>query len=157
MATERTVRSGPAARAGELPPALEALNDAAFDDRPVPALGVGDADAAAALVQATRLILIAETPEQVVAAVGGFAVQLGGWLTAAADDSGSALPLDIALGTGTPVLVDADALSIARMRLEQLLPGLLEDARTATARLRYVQDLEAGMPREAAPFDGGSA
>ncbi|MDT7569976.1 MAG: hypothetical protein QOE05_150 [Actinomycetota bacterium] len=140
---ERAARSRPAAGTDELAPELAAFNDAVPDDRPVPALGVGDAEAAAALVQATRLMLTARTPQQVVAAVAGFAVQLGGRLVPAARDAGSALPLDIALGTGVPVLVDADAPSVARMRLEQYLPGLPEDARVTTSRLRYLQDVEA--------------
>lgn len=145
---ERAAPSRPAARADELPPELAALNDAFPDDRPVPALGVGDAEAAAALVQATRLMLTARTPHEVVAAVARFAVQLGGRLVPAARDSGSALPLDIALGTGVPVLVDAAGLSVARMRLEQFLPGLLEDARVTTSRLRHLQDVEAASTRD---------
>jgi hypothetical protein len=137
-------------RLQELPPHLAVINDAEPDDRPVPSLGLGDEEAAQAMVLATRLMLLASTPDAVVAAVATFAVQLGGRLIPASADRGTAIPLDITLGTTSPVLVDSDELSLTRMRLEQYLPALVEDARLVTARLRHVTDLETAVHRDPA-------
>lgn len=69
-------------------------------------------------------------------------------------DAGSAIPLDIALGAGPAVLFDADALSLARMRLEQFLPLLVEDARTAISRLRHLGDVQSASSMD--PLTGCS-
>jgi hypothetical protein len=125
------------------------------DDRPVPSLGLGDPDAAALLIAATRAVLVAESERDVVTAVARFGLGLGGRMVAADDDAGSALPLDIAFGTSRPVLFDADPLSVARMRLQQFLPLLLEDARTAIVRLRRLDDLQSAAAADAEPRDRG--
>lgn len=142
MASDSAAASRRADPVQRLPDFLEAINEAEPDDRPEPCLGQGDEDGAEALVHATRLMLAATTPEDVVAAVATFAVQIGAELVPAAADLGGAVSLDIALGTGAPVLADAAALSVTRMRLEQYLPGLLEDARLTAMRLRHISDLE---------------
>ncbi len=125
-----------------LPAFLTLLTDEAADDRKVPALGLGDQEAALVLLAATRAVLVARTEIEIVTAVARFGLDLGGRLIPASADTGSALPLDIALGTGPPVLFQADALSLTRMRLEQLLPVLLEDARTAISRIRHLEDVQ---------------
>jgi hypothetical protein len=112
------------------------------DDRPVPALGLGDQDAAIALLAATRAVLLAGTATDVVTAVARFSLGMGGVLVLASQDAGTAIPLDITLGDGVPVLVDAEVFSISRMRLEQFLPTLVEDARCAVSRLRHLNELE---------------
>lgn len=113
------------------------------DERPVPGLGLGDQDAAVALLAATRAVLLASTDAEVVSAVARFGLDVGGRLVPARADAGSAVPLDIMIGIGPPVLLDAEALSVARMRLEQFLPMLVEDARCAVARLRHIEDVQA--------------
>lgn len=125
-----------------LPAFLDRLVEEEIDDRPVPVLGLGDQDAAVALLAATRSVLWATTEQEIITAVARFGLSLGGRLVPAADDEGSGIPLDIALGVGPPLLFDADALSITRMRLEQLLPVLIEDARTAIIRLRHLDDVQ---------------
>ncbi len=127
----------------ELPPFLATLVGEEPDDRPAPALGLGDQDAAVAMLAATRAVLLARDDVEVVTAVARFSIDMGGRLLPASRDVGTAIPVDIALGTGTPVLVNADMLSIARMRLEQLLPTLIEDARSAISRLRHLVEVEA--------------
>jgi diguanylate cyclase (GGDEF)-like protein len=125
-----------------LPLALARLAAEDADDRPVPSLGLGDQDAAIALLEATRAVLLASNDTEVVAAVGRFGLRVGGWMVPAALDAGTALPLDVAFGTGPPVLFDADQLSLERMRLEQFLPMLVEDARMALSRLRHLEDVQ---------------
>ncbi|MEO8693429.1 MAG: GGDEF domain-containing protein [Acidimicrobiales bacterium] len=70
------------------------------------------------------------------------AVALGGSLVPAADAGPDALPLDLSLGEGEPVLVEADPMSVARLQLERFLPRLIEDAREAVDLLRRNERLE---------------
>lgn len=119
------------------------------DDRPVPELGLGDAAAAAALVAALRMIVRAHTGDEVAVAVARFVRRLGGRPTPAADDPRDVIPLDIALGTGPPLLAVADPMSVARMRLEQYLPSLVEDARAAVSRLAQLDDMSEAVSRDA--------
>lgn len=126
-----------------LPAFLRSLSAQELDDRPEPALGLGDQDAAVALLAATRSVLTARTETEIVTAIARFGLSLGGRLVPADQDDGSSIPLDVMLGTGPPVLFDAEALSIARMRLEQFLPLLVEDARTAIVRLHHHAEVQA--------------
>src|ERR671910_315634 len=52
------------------------------------------------------------------------------------------LPIDLSLGEGEPILPVAEPLSLARMQLEQMLPGLVEDARRAVQLLRRSEGLD---------------
>ena len=108
--------------------------------RPLPELGLGDSAAAADLLLATRSVQAATTVPDVVAALAQFVTSIGGRLTTASDKE--ALPIDLGFGSGPPVLAAADNVSPARMRLEQFLPALAEDARFAVSRLRHLSDLE---------------
>jgi hypothetical protein len=54
----------------------------------------------------------------------------------AAEEDEEVLPVDLSMGAGPPVLPRAPAASVARMRLEALLPGLVEDARELANRQR---------------------
>lgn len=126
--------------AATLPPYLSALTSEVEVELPMP--GAGDHEAAAARLLAARAVLTATSVVEVVVGVARFVVMMGGRLVPAAAADRSALPLDIAFGTGAPVLAEAELLSVARMRLEQFLPPLLEDARVAVARLRHIQDIE---------------
>jgi DNA-binding transcriptional MerR regulator len=86
--------------------------------------------------EATRAFLRATTPGDVAAAVERFVVEVGGTVRRSDEGGEGALPLDVSLGVGAPVLAHAAEGSPARRRLEALLPVLVEDARLAAGRLR---------------------
>ena len=92
--------------------------------------------------QATRgLLYIAsarEATEILIAAVH----RLGGSTIPAGQADSLALPIDLSFGEGEPILPMAEPLSLARMQLEQMLPGLVEDARRAVQLLRRSEDLD---------------
>jgi hypothetical protein len=46
------------------------------------------------------------------------------------------MPVDLAFGEGPPLLPRAPSPSVARMRLEAILPFLIEDARIVVHRLQ---------------------
>jgi diguanylate cyclase (GGDEF)-like protein len=131
-----------------VPAFLVALAEQIDGQRPVPELGLGDDATTGALLEATRSVLAATSVEQISTAIARFAVRVGGRLVLAEGDCENALPLDLTPGSGRAVLVEADPLSVTRMRLEQYLPLLLEDARGARARLLHLEDLEEGATRD---------
>jgi DNA-binding transcriptional MerR regulator len=92
--------------------------------------------------QATRgLLYIASTREAteiLIAAVH----RLGGSTIPAGQADSWALPIDLSFGEDEPILPVAEPLSLARMQLEQMLPGLVEDARRAVQLLRRSEDLD---------------
>ena len=101
------------------------------------AVGQPDWELLETVHQATRGLLYissaTEATEILVAAVhrlGGSTIPAG-----QADDSW-ALPIDLSFAEGEPILPVAEPLSLARMQLEQVLPGLVEDARRAVQLLR---------------------
>jgi hypothetical protein len=61
--------------------------------------------------------------------------ELGATVVAATDAPDHALPIDLGLGTGVPLLPVADD-PVAQLRLERLLPGVVEDARRMVDLLR---------------------
>jgi hypothetical protein len=92
--------------------------------------------------QATRALLyitsVREATEILMAAVQ----RLGGATISASQADSWALPIDLSFGDGEPILPVAEPLSLARMQLEQVLPGLVEDARRAVQLLRRSEDLD---------------
>ena len=66
---------------------------------------------------------------------------LGGLPVPAAEASDQAIPVDVSLGEGPPVLVEVERFTVARMQLERLLPRLVEDARQAVDLLRQTERL----------------
>jgi diguanylate cyclase (GGDEF)-like protein len=118
------------------------------DDRPVPELGLGDEEGATALVAALRALLTAREPEGAVVVLARFVVALGGGLSSDAE-APDVIPLDLAFGTGGVLFPVAESLSVARMRLEQLLPRLVEDARGIVARIRNERELTEAAARDA--------
>jgi hypothetical protein len=92
--------------------------------------------------QATRGLLYItsarEATEILVAAVH----RLGGSTIPAGQADSWALPIDLSFGEGEPILPVAEPFSLARMQLEQVLPGLVEDARRAVQLLRRSEDLD---------------
>lgn len=80
-------------------------------------------------------LLGARTRQDVVDVVVEVIDRLGGWVVPAdlADDR--ALPLDVGLGSGAPLLPAAEPDSRARQELESHLPQLVEDARQSMERI----------------------
>ena len=99
----------------------------------------GDGDAAA--LAAARRLLRVDTRAQAAIVLQDALRDLGGQVVEARLAGASALPDDVSLGAGDPMLVaptDDDA--SVRARLERQLPLLLDDARAAAARCdRYQQ------------------
>ncbi|MDP9074116.1 MAG: MerR family transcriptional regulator [Actinomycetota bacterium] len=83
----------------------------------------------------TRAIIHAATPADVVAVLTGFVRRSGGSMVDAQIDD-AVLPVDLSFGEGPPMLPRAEPMSVARMTLEQALPGLVEDARRLIDLLR---------------------
>jgi len=71
---------------------------------------------------------------------------LGGMLVLASDAATDALPIDVSLGVGPPLLVTVEPFSVARMQLERILPVLVDDARQALHLLRQTESLEEQSP-----------
>jgi len=70
------------------------------------------------------------------------AEKLGATVVPAADADEDALPIDLSLGEGPPLLAVVEPLSPARMELEHILPRLVEDARHAVDLLRQTERLD---------------
>jgi PAS domain S-box-containing protein len=68
--------------------------------------------------------------------------QLGGTVVAADDAGPDALPIDVSLGVGAPLLVEVARCTVERTQLERVLPRLTEDARQAVDLLRRRERLE---------------
>ena len=102
-----------------------------------------DIDALQAAQVATRGLLRATTPEEVVGVAIDLVQQLGGRTVPATAAGAEALPVDLSFGIGDPLVPTADPVSVARMRLEHVLPAFIEDARSvvhALRRTRYLED-----------------
>jgi MerR family transcriptional regulator, light-induced transcriptional regulator len=92
-------------------------------------------DAGEVLLRAARALLHAADAEQVRAVVRTAVGDLGGAVVPARLEPQAVVPLDLSLGAGEPLLAVADPLSVEAMELGRVLPGLLDDARAALARL----------------------
>lgn len=99
---------------------------------------LADVDSEAVLVayQTARAMMRAAHPRDLRDALVALVERLGGTVGAAAEQDEEVLPVDLSMGEGPPVLPRAPAASIARMRLEAILPGLVEDARELANRQR---------------------
>lgn len=100
---------------------------------------VDDHEALAAVLPATRALLTATRPEQVAGILATLVHDLGGGLVPARLADDNALPMDVGLGLGEPVLPWAEPVSLAAMRLSAILPGFMEDALGVLHRLRGEQ------------------
>ncbi|MEO8267787.1 MAG: EAL domain-containing protein [Ilumatobacteraceae bacterium] len=98
-----------------------------------------DPEAAVLRLAAARALLRAEAVEEAVGVVIGLVRDLGGTTVPARLDDGGALPIDCSFGHGEPLLARADSV-LARLRIERILPDVLEDAREAIGRLRQRDD-----------------
>jgi DNA-binding transcriptional MerR regulator len=91
--------------------------------------------------QATRGLLYITRAQEATEILAAAVHRLGGSTTPAGQADSWALPIDLSFGDGEPILPVAEPLSLARMQLEQVLPGLVEDARRAVQLLRRSEDL----------------
>jgi DNA-binding transcriptional MerR regulator len=96
---------------------------------PVPLSAALDAGALEAAYAATRALLRIRRPGDAVKILVRLVRDLGGEVAPAAHDPADAIPLDLSLGEGPPLLPAADPYSVARLHLERVLPTVLEDAR----------------------------
>ncbi|WP_101524724.1 GGDEF domain-containing protein [Nocardioides houyundeii] len=90
-----------------------------------------DASDSSLLLEATRRLLWAADVEAVLATARDLVRDLGGSLLPAGATPVDAIPVDLALGTGTPVLPTAAPGSSAREALERQLPLFVRDAHRA--------------------------
>lgn len=135
----RAALEGPATRAAVRSPQARQR----FRERPYPRPVDGDVgDGDAVVLAATRAMLSARTREEVAAVLHTAVNDLGGGVVPARL-AGDALPLDVSLGVGEPRVVFVDRVSVAGLRLERHLPGLVQDALTTAARC----DREEAQPR----------
>jgi hypothetical protein len=105
--------------------------------RPVlDALAGIDAYAVLATYETARDLLRATEPGQVRDILAGLVRRLGGEVGEAALQDDTVMPVDLAFGEGPPLLPRAPSPSVARMRLEAVLPLVLEDARIVVHRLQ---------------------
>lgn len=95
-----------------------------------------DVVALLATLNATRAVLRAPGSSAVVAALIDLVVQLGGAVEPGSVEGDHVVPIDLGLGEIDPVVACAEPFSLARLRLEAVLPGVVEDARRMVALLR---------------------
>ncbi|HEY7264143.1 MAG TPA: MerR family transcriptional regulator [Trebonia sp.] len=115
--------------------------------RPVlDALAGIDAYAVLAAYETSRDLLRATEPGQVRDILAGLVRRLGGEVGEAALQDDTVMPVDLAFGEGPPLLPRAPSPSVARMRLEAVLPLAMEDARIVIHRLQLSAP---GTPRQA--------
>jgi len=100
---------------------------------------VDDHEGLAAVLAATRALLTAARPEQVAGILKTLVHDLGGGLVPARLADDNALPMDVGLGLGEPLLPWAEPVSVAAMRLSTVLPGFLQDALGVLHRLNGEQ------------------
>ena len=110
--------------------------------RTAAAAGHQDWELLQAIHEATRGLLYITSTREASEILIGVVLRLGGSTIPAGQADSWALPIDLSFGEGEPVLPVAEPLSLARMHLEQVLPGLVEDARRAVQLLRRSEDLD---------------
>ncbi|HEX8343805.1 MAG TPA: GGDEF domain-containing protein [Actinoplanes sp.] len=96
-----------------------------------------DPDALAAAHEATRALLRADSPRDVVDIVLNLVAAVGARVVPARLASTNELPLDLSFGVGEPMLAQADPAGVPRLHLEILLPTFVADARQVVMALRY--------------------
>lgn len=101
--------------------------------------GSVDGPALAAAYRATLRLLRLDDPAGARDILAELVVALGGRVVSAADAGEDAIPVDLSFGSGEVTLPAAAPMSLARMRLEFLLPELVEAARRIVDLLRAAQ------------------
>ena len=102
---------------------------------PVPGIDPGVLRAA---YGATRALLFVRSPDEAVDVVVALVGELGGTVAAADGAGPDGLPIDVSLGERPPLVPVAEPYSLARLRLEQVLPTVVGDARRAAAMARVL-------------------
>jgi DNA-binding transcriptional MerR regulator len=110
--------------------------------RPTAAAGQPDWEVLQTVHQATRGLLYITSAREATEILIAAVQRLGGSTVPAGQADSWALPIDLSFGDDEPILAVAEPLSLARMQLEQVLPGLVEDARRAVQLLRRSEDLD---------------
>jgi DNA-binding transcriptional MerR regulator len=110
--------------------------------RTVAAAGQPDRGVLQETHQATRALLYITSVQEATEILMAAVQRLGGATIPASQADSWALPIDLSFGDGEPILPVAEPYSLARMQLEQVLPGLVEDARRAVQLLRRSEDLD---------------
>ncbi|MEQ8718133.1 MAG: MerR family transcriptional regulator [Acidimicrobiales bacterium] len=90
---------------------------------------VTDPVALAIVNRCLEAILRARTPGDVARALADTAEALGAVLESPEEGRSEQIPVDLSLGTADPIVAATPVLSIARMRLERVLPNLVVHAR----------------------------
>jgi DNA-binding transcriptional MerR regulator len=106
-----------------------------------------DSYAVLATYETARDMLRATDAGQVRDILVGLVRRLGGEVCEAALQDDTVIPVDLAFGEGPPLLPCAPSPSVARMRLEALLPLAVEDARVVVHRLQL--STPSGAPSQA--------
>lgn len=135
--SERTARRGPwpaGVASGGAPGAGRARRRPGM--APLPAAVRDDVEGLRIVVTAQQAMAGAPSPEAAVAVLADAVTELGGWVVDELQTvpQASVLPFDLSLGLGAPMHAAAEPLSAARIRLEAILPGLVEYARTVLER-----------------------
>jgi hypothetical protein len=94
-----------------------------------------DAEAIEAAYRATRALVGAETVQDVRVILATLVYGLGGAVVPSSRPDPDAVPIDLGFGEPDPIVAVAEPYSIARLRLEELLPYVMEDARATVVRL----------------------
>jgi DNA-binding transcriptional MerR regulator len=132
--------AAPGAGSASTEPAPAALPQLTLDPALLPsarpAAGVDpDPVATVSAYRAARQLLSLPRPEDAAAVLVRLVEDLGGTVAAATEAPDHALPIDLGIGTGVPLLPVADD-PVAQLRLERFLPGVVEDARRMVDLLR---------------------
>jgi DNA-binding transcriptional MerR regulator len=106
-----------------------------------------DAYAVLAAYETVRDLLRATDAGQVRDILADLVQRLGGEVGEAALQDDTVIPVDLAFGAGPPLLPRAQSPSVARMRLEAVLPLVMEDARIVVHRLQL--PTPSGAPSQA--------
>ena len=120
---------------GEATPSRMLLPGSALRRVPDALAGI-DAYAVLATYETVRDLLRATDAGQVRDILAGLVQRLGGEVGEAALQDDTVMPVDLAFGEGPPLLPRAPSPSVARMRLEAVLPLVMEDARVVVHRLQ---------------------
>jgi hypothetical protein len=106
------------------------------DPAPTQSVVPVDEDALVAAYDATRRLLHIRQPRDAASVLISLVRRLGGTVLPPRASDPRTMPFDISLGETDPMVPAAELLSIPRLRLEEVLPAVVEDARRMVALLR---------------------
>lgn len=103
-----------------------------------------DIQALEATYRAARRLLRMRAPGAAGVIFADLVEELGGTTVPARLAGRDALPLDLSFGEGEPILPVAEPFSLARLRMEAILPSLVEDIRALVDLLRVDEPAQEG-------------